>query len=461
MRRTAAGIAEAVGGRIASGRPETTVRSVTIDSRRVDDRAVFFAIEGARLDGHAFAADAVRAGAAAVVAARPIELPEDAVLILVDDTTAALGRLARSERRARGLRIVGVTGSAGKTTTRTLIAAALAASCRTAASPGNLNNQWGLPLSILGLPDDTEIAVLELAMNAPGEIAQLAAIAEPEIGVITSIGTAHIGFFPDGVEGIARAKAELLAALPPGAPAILPAAARRLLEPLVPAGIRSIWFGLDDARADVRGTLVATSPLSGTLLALGELTIPLRLWGRHAAENALAALAVARTPGLDPGQVAPMLAAVEPMRGRGRTVHLPGDVVLVDESYNANPSAVRTVVEVLGREREERRLVAVLGDMLELGDRAAELHRETGAHVARQGFAVLHAVGAHAGDLARGARDAGIPAAHEHQDARQAIEPITRGIAPGDLVLVKGSRGVGLDLVVSSLIDSHGGREAC
>ena len=461
MRLTAAAIAGATGGRLVAGDPAAPVRAVTIDSRRVDRPSAFFAIAGPRHDGHGFAADAVRAGAKVVVASREIDLPPGAALVVVDDTTAALGRLARAVRRGQGLRVVGVTGSAGKTTTRTLIAAALSTRFRVAASPGNLNNQWGLPLSILGLPDDTEIAVLELAMNAPGEIAGLARIAEPEIGVITSIGTAHIGFFPDGIAGIARAKAELLEALPPGGRAVLPVAARELLEPLVPTGLEVTWFGLDAPGADLAGTIVSSSPLSGTALAVRGRTIPLRLWGRHAAENALAALAVAVTLGLDPDEVSPLLAAVEPMRGRGRVHHLPGDVLLVDESYNANPTAVRTVLDALAEARDGRRLVAVLGDMLELGDRAADMHRRTGSHAAERGIGVLLAVGRQAHELAEGAREAGLPEVHELPDAEAAADVLARVVLPGDIVLVKGSRGVGLDLVVARLCASHGGKEAC
>ncbi|RMF70911.1 MAG: UDP-N-acetylmuramoyl-tripeptide--D-alanyl-D-alanine ligase, partial [Acidobacteria bacterium] len=449
------------GGRLVAGDPARLARGVTIDSRRVDRDAVFFAIEGPRHDGHAYAGQAVQAGASVVVAARPLELPPGAALVLVDDTTAALGRLARAERRARGLRVVAVTGSAGKTTTRTLIAAALSGRYRTAASPGNLNNQWGLPLSILGLPDETEVAVLELAMNAPGEIAGLARIAEPDVGVITSIGTAHVGFFPDGIAGIARAKAELLAELPAGARAVLPAAARTLLAPLVPPGLDARWFALDDPSADIAGRVVSTSPIDGTTLAVGDTTVALRLWGRHAAENALAALAAAEALGLDPREAAPLLGAVEPMRGRGRVLRLAGDVLLVDESYNANPSAVRAVLDALAEARDGRRLVAVLGDMLELGDRAAALHREIGEHAARRGVGVLHAVGELAGELADAARGAGLPEVHVHADADAAAEALATTVVPGDLVLVKGSRGVGLERVVARLAESHGGREAC
>ncbi|GAB4228474.1 MAG: hypothetical protein Kow0062_29420 [Acidobacteriota bacterium] len=206
---------------------------------------------------------------------------------------------------------------------------------------------------------------------------------------------------------------------------------------------------------------MSTSPIDGTTLAVGDTTVALRLWGRHAAENALAALAAAEALGLDPREAAPLLGAVEPMRGRGRVLRLAGDVLLVDESYNANPSAVRAVLDALAEARDGRRLVAVLGDMLELGDRAAALHREIGEHAARRGVGVLHAVGELAGELADAARGAGLPEVHVHADADAAAEALATTVVPGDLVLVKGSRGVGLERVVARLAESHGGREVC
>ncbi|MBP7146018.1 MAG: UDP-N-acetylmuramoyl-tripeptide--D-alanyl-D-alanine ligase [Acidobacteria bacterium] len=453
--RTAAEIAAATGGRVALGDAAARANGISIDSRTIQPGELFCAIAGERHDGHDHAAEAVRRGAPIVLAQRALENLAPAALVLVGDTTAALGALALDERRRRaGLKLLAVTGSSGKTTTRALAAAALAARYRTAASAGNLNNQWGLPLSMLRLADDAEAAVVELGMNHPGEIATLARLVEPDIGVITNIGTAHIGFFADQ-RGLAAAKVELLQEMPRGATGVVHAGSPHLLELARATARRLVTFDLQPP-ADLVATGLGGSLLEGTRFTVEGVPVRLALWGRHAALNALAALGAARAAGVPLAEAAPRLAALEPQPGRGRIVRLAGGVVLVDETYNSNPSALEAVLAGLAGSPWSGRRVAVIGDMLELGERSAEFHREAGARAAGAGIEVLHAVGGFAAEIAAGARAAGMSRLFEHRDAPAAAGALPDLVNDGDLVLLKGSRGVRLESVLAALVSSRG-----
>jgi UDP-N-acetylmuramoyl-tripeptide--D-alanyl-D-alanine ligase len=454
--RRADELAAAIGGRLVDGDPAALVTGTSIDSRRIRPRDAFFAIVGEHHDGHAFVEQALAAGASAAVTDRDLALDRAAPTVRVDDTTVALGRLAADERRRRDLLVVAITGSAGKTTTRTLTAAALGARYRTGGTTGNLNNQWGLPLSILDLPDGCEAAVLELGMNHSGEIAALTRIAAPDAGVITNVGLAHIGFF-SGIEEIAAAKGELLEEMPAGATGVIDADMVPLQPIAARSGRRILRFALDRTDADLTGRILSTDLLGGTRLVVDGEQVHLQLWGRHAALNALAALGAARALGMPTAEAAPALAAVAPLPGRGRIHRLEGGVVLVDESYNANPEAMKAVLASLGAARPAGRRIAVLGDMLELGAQAERLHRDLGAEAVRQGFASVYVVGEQAPNVDRGARDAGGDPVAQSPDADAAASAVTAALADGDLVVVKGSRSIGLDRVVQAVLAARGG----
>ncbi len=452
--RNAEAIAQATGGRLAAGDAFAMAHAVSIDSRAIPAAACFFAIRGETHDGHDFAAAAAAAGATVVVASKPLALPDHVTLVLVDDTTRAIGALAQDERRRRGLRVVAITGSSGKTTTRALTAAACAVRYRTGSSPGNLNNQWGLPLSILGLPDDAEVAVLEIGMNAPGEIAALTRIAEPNIGVVTNVGTAHIGAF-GSIEGIAREKSSLLYELPDDGVGVVHAGSPELMALAERSGRRLVRFGINGAGIDLAATEVATDLVRGTSFKADGTPVTLALWGMHAVENALAALGAARALDIPLAEAAPALRAIVPLAGRGRVVRCERGVVVVDETYNANPSAMRAVLRGLAATRA-RRKVAVLGDMLELGDLAPNFHRELGTQAAQLGIDCLHAVGTFARTVADAARAGGVARVFAHDDAAAAASAVPASIEAGDLVVIKGSRGVRLEKVLDAVIAEFG-----
>lgn len=449
--RRAAEIAAAVGGAVVAGRPDRIARGVSIDSRQVRPDDLFVAIRGPRHDGHGFAPDAAEAGASVVLADHRLEGLGDAALILVNDTTDALGALAADERSRRDVRVVAITGSSGKTTTRELTGAALSARYRTYTSHGNLNNQWGLPLSLLSIPERSEVAVLEMGMNHAGEIAALTRIASPDVGVITNIGSAHLGFF-SSLRELAAAKAELFEEMPAGAVGVVNGDSALLMELATRVERKLIRFGLEEG-VELRATNIAGELRGGMRFSVSGTTVSLRLWGRHAVLNALAALGAAQALDVPLEDAAARLADVAPMAGRGRLHALVGGSLLVDDAYNSNPTAVRAVAEALAGFEWRGRRIAVVGDMLELGDHAAELHREVGRVLGKQGIDRLLAVGSFAAELAEGARETRVASISEHADAESALGALVSEMSAGDLIVVKGSRGVRLDRVVEGLLD--------
>lgn len=453
--RAARHIASATRGSLVAGEPTRLATSVSIDSRTSRPGDVFFAIVGPRHDGHAFVGEAAARGALIAVVSNDVDAPEGMSLIRVDDTTDALGRLAADERQRRALRVVGITGSSGKTTTRLLATAAIGAGLRTASSTGNLNNQWGVPLSILRLDDDCEAAVIEMGMSGPGEIAALTRIAVPDVGVITNVGTAHIGFFKD-VMGIASAKTELLTEMPADGIGVVHSGSPELLILAEQSGRPLIRFDLDDREADLSASVVSSDLVDGTRYVFGEQRGRLQLWGHHAVLNALAALGACKALGIDLPTAMKAMEAVQPLEGRGRVHRLGEGVTVVDESYNANPSAVRAVLEALSRVAAGGRRIAILGDMLELGAKAEGYHEQIGRLAVRLGVNALVAVGEFAEIVARAARSAGLDAVDVVADAEAARERALELVGPGDLVVVKGSRSVGLEAVRDGLIERFG-----
>jgi len=423
----AAGVHLARPATIAPDGPPGPAR-VTIDSRDVRAGDLFVGLRGANVDGGSYAPAALAAGAWGVLVAPEYALDDarehPGVLLTTEDPLAGLQALARSWRRALGAQVVAITGSTGKTSTKDLLSAMLAQGRRVATTEQNLNTEIGLPLTILAAPAGTEVLVLEMAMRGAGQIAELAAIAEPDVGVIVNVGPVHLELL-GSLEAIASAKAELLADLQPGATAVLPAG-----EPLLAAHLRedlhTVTFG--------PGGDVAEIP--------GELELPFS--SEHMRSNALAALAAARAVGVEPrGRLDVRLSAL-----RGQRIELPGPVLVIDDCYNANPMSMRAALDDLAASATGRR-VAVLGDMLELGPGEARFHEEIGAHAGASGVDVLVTVGPLAAGMAAGYGAAGEH--HETGDAAVAAALVGELVAPGDTVLVKASRGVGLEVVARHL----------
>jgi UDP-N-acetylmuramoyl-tripeptide--D-alanyl-D-alanine ligase len=420
-------VAQAAGGRLVAPAPHAAGPGrVVIDSRDVGAGDLFVGLTGGNVDGGRFAPQALAAGAWGVLVAPShadaARCAQPGALIAANDPLAALGRLATAWRRHLGAEVVGVTGSTGKTSTKDILAGMLAPQRRVVATAQNLNTEIGLPLTVLGAPPGTEVLVLEMAMRGAGQIAELAAIAEPDVGLIVNVGPVHLELL-GSVEAIAATKAELIAALRPGGTAVVPAG-EPLLEPHLRDDVRTVTFG---PGGDV------------TELPAG-LTLPFA--SAHMRTNALAALAAARAVGVEPeGEVSVALSNL-----RGQRIELDRDIVVVNDCYNANPMSMRAALDDLAASAPGRR-VAVLGDMLELGPGEARFHAEVGERARTSGVDVLVTVGARAEGI--GAAFGGTT--HHAPDARAAAALVPGLLEPGDTVLVKASRGVGLEVVAQAL----------
>jgi UDP-N-acetylmuramoyl-tripeptide--D-alanyl-D-alanine ligase len=435
---------------------------VSIDTRTLTAGALYIGIRGDRFDGADFADAALSAGAAGLIMPRgrsaglAIGSVASPVVIEVDETTVALQALARSVRRASGTKVVAITGSAGKTTTKEIAAEFLSARYRVMRNRGNLNNHIGLPLSLIELSTRPDIAVVELGMNHAGEVSTLVSVAEPDVRVWTNVGEAHIGFF-DSLEAIADAKAEILEG----------AAAATLLvanadDPLVAARTgafagRRVTFGVETA-ADVRATAVVDRGIDGTSARMatpaGTIDVTTPLVGRGNLANILASAAVAIEFEVPLDVIAERASRLRPAPHRGEIVPLRNGVTVIDDSYNANPTATRRALDVLRRSPAARRRIAVLGEMLELGERAGALHEEVGRAAADARVDLLLTVGgAPAAALADAAVAAGVPRARVRHfvSSDEAAAAAAALVEPGDLVLVKGSRGVRTDRIVDRL----------
>jgi UDP-N-acetylmuramoyl-tripeptide--D-alanyl-D-alanine ligase len=439
-------IAQAAGARLLSaprnGRgPERAI----IDSRDAGPGALFVGLPGQRADGGEFATPALDAGAWGVLTApehagKAREQDPEAVVLAAEDPLIALQRLATAWRRELAADVIGVTGSTGKTSTKDLLLAVLAPHRRTVASRANFNTEIGLPLEILAAPAGTEVLVLEMAMRGPGQIAELARVAEPDVGVIVSVGPVHLELLGT-IDAIVAAKAELIDGLPPGGTAIVPVG-EELLAPHLRGDLQTITFG-EGGDVWLRGGDANTVEID----VCGErMALEVSFEQAHLRRNLLAAVAAARAVGVTASGRVEL--ALSP--GRGQRVALAGEVTLIDDCYNANPMSMRAALDDLAatsrREGRSRR-VAVLGDMLELGDAELELHEEIGEYAAAVGVDLLIAVGPRAQRIA----DRFGGAARAVPDASAAAELVPGVLEPGDVLLVKGSRGVGLELVCRAL----------
>jgi UDP-N-acetylmuramoyl-tripeptide--D-alanyl-D-alanine ligase len=459
MRITLTQAASEMGGTIEAGGEDLSFESVSIDSRTLEPGQLFFAIIGPNHDGHRFIEQAFELGAVGVVVSSPLINARNAkgAQIRVPDTTRALQDLAAAVRRESGMKVVAITGSMGKTTTKEATAIALGAKLRVLKSEKNLNNHYGLPLSILRHRDEN-VGVFELGMSAPGEIARLAEMARPDVGVLTNVAEVHREFFPS-LEAIARAKGELFEALPEGAVSVVNADDPLVLSEASRFEGRQIRFGLNEG-VDVRATRV-TREREGVRFAARyedeEAEVQSSVSGLHNVYNLLAALAVSVVLGLPLAAAAAELTKLTPPPHRGERIRLREGIVIIDETYNSNPTALDFVLESFAEEKAPRR-IAVLGDMLELGDRAETLHRESGRKAARSGLDLLIGVGPLGRLIAEEACRAGMPEALTlvAETASDAAELLADRIEPNDIVLLKASRGVGLDRAMEVLRSRFG-----
>ncbi|MDI7248826.1 MAG: UDP-N-acetylmuramoyl-tripeptide--D-alanyl-D-alanine ligase [Bacillota bacterium] len=437
----------------AGGGEEAEIRTVTHDSRRVGPGALFVAIPGATTDGHLFVDEAFSRGAAAALVAREPPGPPGGPCLLVPDTVAALGKLALSHRLRFSPVVIGITGSLGKTSTKDMAASVLGRRFRVLKNEGNLNTEVGVPLTLFGLDATHQVALIEMAMRGRGQIAYLAHLARPGMGVITNVSESHLELL-GSVEEVARAKGELLEALPADGTAILNGddARVRAMGERFPG--RVVYFGLGEG-CQVRAEGVQSLGERGTRFLLhlgeerGEVTLPIP--GRHQVPNALAAAAVAWVMGLPLAEVVAGLQDPALSGMRMEVLHL-GGFTLLNDAYNASPTSTSAALETLAGIAGRRRL-AVLGDMLELGPRTVPGHQEVGRLAARLGLDHLVTVGPLSRHLAAAAREEGMPGERVTcvDSAREAIPVLTGLLQEGDVVLVKGSRGMRLEQVVAAL----------
>ncbi len=456
-------IVRATQGALVVGDLAVPVTGISIDSRSLSVGEAFFAIKGHRLDGHEYLAEAAGRGSAClVVHDLPDELPPNVPLVLVPDTTRALGRLAGWHRSKFDLPVVAVTGSNGKTTTKELIAAVLGIRWNTLKSASSFNNQWGVPLTLLGLGPEHGALVVEIGTNQPGEIEALARLAAPTVGVVTVVAPVHVEFLRD-LEGVREEKAGLVRAVPPTGVAVLNADDPRVAGMARETRARVVTFGAAaSAAVRVVGDVVENADGLTFTVAHGGARQPitLALSGRHNVVNALAAAAAGLALGLSLEEIARGLAAARPVKGRC-VWRMAGDVRILDDTYNANADSVRAAIDTVVTHRGDARLVLVLGDMLELGAITDDVHREIGRYAAAAGAQVIVGMGRHARVLVDEARAAGVAGAEATETFEDTVAFLLKKLAPGDVVLVKGSRGMRMERVVDALVArlARAGRE--
>ncbi len=438
---------------------EQIAHGYSIDSRTVGAGELFFAVKGERLDGHDFVAAALERGAVAAVVRKDQlhRFPGNAKLLAVGDTLIALQTLATGVRKLWGKPLIGVTGSAGKTTTKEAIAHVLASKFRVLKSEGNFNNHFGLPLMLLRLQPDHDLAVIEMGMSHAGEIRALAKIAQPDIGVVTNVAPVHLEFF-DSIAGIARAKYELVESLPSTGTAVLNADDEYVSQFGRDFKGRVIKYGVN-AIADVRAENIHSCGAEGSqfdVLAAGtrEHAI-LPLVGEHNVLNALAAVSVGLACGMKPAESVAALATLKPADKRGEVLQL-GNITVINDCYNSNPKALKAMVDALSAMKAARTIV-VAGEMLELGPAGEELHRESGRYIGEKKIDVLLGVRGLAQALVDSANRAGTHAEFV-ATPEQAGEWLARETRDGDVVLLKASRGVKLERALETWQAKRDGR---
>jgi UDP-N-acetylmuramoyl-tripeptide--D-alanyl-D-alanine ligase len=453
----AADIAALAGGAVVHGDPAALVRGAAIDSRELEPGMLFVALRGEHTDGHRFVGEALRLGAGAALVSDDVPgVPGGSVLIRTGDTLRGLQRVARGVRDRRPLRVVGITGSVGKTSNKEMSALVLAERYETARSPENWNTEIGVPLVLVNLPDAAEVAVIEMAMRGPGQIRELVGIAGPDIGIVTAVGESHMDFF-ESREQLAAAKGELIEGLPADGAAVLNADDPLVLGLARRGPARVVTFGFRDA--DVTARDIRARPGQGSTFMLripeGEARVTLAVPGRHAVQNALGAAAVGAVLGVPADAIARGLGRARAVAQRLQVARVAG-VTLINDVYNSSPRSMAAALDVMD-ELPGRPRIAVLGDMRELGALSLEAHRQVGREVARRRVDVLIALGPLAAEMAAAAGEAGTPRVVHTLDPMEALAALRREMAPGAVVLVKGSRALEMERIVDGLTASAAG----
>ncbi len=448
-------------GALLGGDLGIAVAGISIDTRSLEVGGAFFAIRGERLDGHAFLREAVGRGAAClVIHAVPDDLPPGVPVVLVDETTKALGRLGAWHRQRFTLPVAAVTGSNGKTTTKEMMAAVLGALGPVLKPESSFNNQWGLPLTLLKLTAEHRAAALELGTNRPGEIAALAEIARPTLAAVTTVSSAHTEYL-GSLDDVQREKGALVRAIPAAGAVILNADDPRVLA-MGAASAARVWTFSAQGAADIRaaGAISETPEGVGFMLETSEdrRAVRLRFAGRHNVTNALAAAGVGAALGLPLERIAQGLEAARPVKGRC-VWRRAGALRILDDTYNANPVSVRAALDTLATSAGDARRVVVLGDMLELGPIAEAEHRAMGRAVAASGTAEFVGLGRAARTAVDAAREAGLAESHHAETFEDTVAHLLKRLAPGDAVLVKGSRGMRMERIVDALLARFGGED--
>lgn len=447
MRFELARLAEVLGQSIDRSR---AVSGYSIDTRTLEPGDLFFALRGDTSDGHQYVAQALEKGAAAAVTDRDVPgLPDDAVLIRTPDVLDALQRLATWARKEWGGPLIGVTGSAGKTTTKDVVSALLESELRTGKTTGNYNNHIGLPLSLLRVPGDAQVAVIEMGMNHAGEIRALALLARPDVAVVTNAGYAHIENF-ESIEGVALAKRELVEALPADGTAVLNADDSRVTRfgEIHPG--RTVRFGVSPD-ADIRAEDVVLGD-KGIQFRVGDVAFESALSGMHSVRNILAGIAVAGLFDIAPEKLRDKVSELAPGKMRGERLQHNG-ITIFNDCYNSNPDAAKHMLDLL-RDTPAQRRIAVLGEMLELGRWAEPLHRDVGTYAARCGISVLIGIRGAAQFLVDAAIEAGlaVDAAYFFPDPAEAGAALKQLAQPGDAILFKGSRGTHVEKALEEFL---------
>ncbi|MGE5653326.1 MAG: UDP-N-acetylmuramoyl-tripeptide--D-alanyl-D-alanine ligase [Bacillota bacterium] len=451
-------LARVVGGRPLAGSPDHVFTGVVTDSRKVTPGCLFVPLKGEHVDGHQYIAQAIARGAVGALTERTDVEGQGGCLVLVSNALAALHDMARHHLAVTGVKVIGITGSVGKTTTKDMIAAVLGQRYRVLKSEGNLNTEVGLPLTIFNLEDNHEIAVLEMGMRGPGEIAELCRIAKPDVAVLTNISEVHLELL-GSIENIALAKAEILEALGESGIAVLNADDPWVMKMRSKARGTVITYGIANS-ADTMAYEIETLGLGGSRFTvdldgerMGRVHLPVP--GEHNILNALAAVSVGRALGMSFEQVNAGLASFTPSAQRLNIINLSDGSILINDSYNAGPKSVAATLGVLREIRGDRPTIAVLGDMLELGEAAERAHLTVGALVHSTGVDRLITRGQLARRIAKGALEAGmaperIRAAISNRDALSAL---LDWLQPGSAILIKGSRGMAMEEIVEGLLD--------
>jgi UDP-N-acetylmuramoyl-tripeptide--D-alanyl-D-alanine ligase len=449
MKLTLAEVEHAANGTWVGATVDTTlsVEGWSIDSRSISPGDLFFALKGDRYDGHTFLAAAFDSGALAAVVSEPVAIDKKP-LLAVADTLKALQSVAAWSRTHWAKPVVAITGSAGKTTTKEIMAALLSTRLSVGKTIGNLNNHIGLPLTLLRVPQAADLAVVELGMNHAGEIRELARIVRPQVGVVTNVGFAHVEAF-ESIDDIAAAKRELIENLPAEGIAVLNADDPRVLAFRGSHRGRTVTYGLHPA-ADIRASDVELGP-EGSSFSVAGVLFKTSLAGSHGVSNILAGITVASLFDIQPADLVDAVARLSPGKMRGVRHTLRG-VTVLDDSYNSNPEAARAMLDVLLREPARRR-IAVLGEMLELGRLAETLHRELGRYAAKRGIDVLIGIQGASRHMLAAARDAGMAPASSFffDEAESAGEFLREFVQPGDAILFKGSRGTRVERALAKM----------